>query len=174
MEVKQIIQLMAAMGKAGIKKLVIKREGCEVELEREERAPVGKFLEVQDAVEEHLLRPDFEKGRAMHVMTQEGYRPPLLPQREGASQEAAKEEGAQFFITSPMVGTLYHSPSPTDAAFVKVGDRVEKNTIVCIIEAMKVMNEVKAGASGVISEILIDNGHPVEFGTKLFRLTPVP
>jgi acetyl-CoA carboxylase biotin carboxyl carrier protein len=65
---------------------------------------------------------------------------------------------------------MYHAASPEDASFVKVGDRVDENTIVCIIEAMKVMNEVKAGMSGTIAEILSDNAHPVEFGTKLFRV----
>jgi acetyl-CoA carboxylase biotin carboxyl carrier protein len=71
-----------------------------------------------------------------------------------------------------MVGTVYYSPSPNDPPFVKAGDRVEKNTVVCIIEAMKVMNEVKSGVAGVISGPLVENGHPVEFGSKLFRITP--
>ena len=74
------------------------------------------------------------------------------------------------FITAPLVGTMYQANSPEDAAFVKVGDRVDENTVVCIIEAMKVMNEVKAGMNGTIAEILIENAHPVEFGTKLFRV----
>ena len=69
-----------------------------------------------------------------------------------------------------MVGTYYASPSPEDPFFVKIGDKVEKNTVVCIIEAMKVMNEVKAGVSGTVSQILIESGHPVEFGTKLFKI----
>ena len=70
-----------------------------------------------------------------------------------------------------MVGTFYSSPSPDDPHFVKVGDKIEKHTVVCIIEAMKVMNEVKAGVGGTVAEILIESGHPVEFGTKLFRIT---
>lgn len=71
-----------------------------------------------------------------------------------------------------MVGTFYLSPSPEDPQFVSVGDKVDKNTVMCIIEAMKVMNEVKAGISGIVEEILVDNAHPVEFGTKLFRIKP--
>jgi len=74
------------------------------------------------------------------------------------------------YVLSPMVGTFYSSPSPEATAFVKIADRVNENSIVCIIEAMKVMNEIKAGKSGVIKEILIDNGHPVEYGTKMFRV----
>ncbi|MBS0650861.1 MAG: acetyl-CoA carboxylase biotin carboxyl carrier protein, partial [Verrucomicrobia bacterium] len=62
------------------------------------------------------------------------------------------------------------APSPDDPPFIKVGDRVEENTVVCIIEAVKVMNEVKAGVSGVVAEILVDNAHPVEFGTKILRI----
>ena len=73
-------------------------------------------------------------------------------------------------ITSPMVGTFYGSPAPEDPPFVRPGEQVEKETIVCIIEAMKVMNEVKAGVKGVIAECLVENGQPIEYGTKLFRL----
>ncbi len=70
-----------------------------------------------------------------------------------------------------MVGTFYSSPSPDDPSFVKVGDSVSEGSVVCIIEAMKVMNEVKAGCAGVIAEILLKNGEPVEFGTRMFRVT---
>ncbi|MGE3715728.1 MAG: acetyl-CoA carboxylase biotin carboxyl carrier protein subunit, partial [Simkaniaceae bacterium] len=72
--------------------------------------------------------------------------------------------------TSPMVGTFYASPSPDDEALVKVGDTVTEDTVVCIIEAMKVMNEVKAGKKGTVAEVFIESAHPVEFGTKLFRI----
>lgn len=69
-----------------------------------------------------------------------------------------------------MVGTFYSSSSPDAPAFVKVGDIVNKDAVVCIIEAMKVMNEIKASSSGSIVEVLVSNGDPVEFGTKLFRI----
>lgn len=96
----------------------------------------------------------------------------FLPPKHPEGHAEKKEEKVEGkFVTSPMVGTFYTSPSPEDPTFVKVGDRVEENTVVCIIEAMKVMNEVKAGISGVVAEILVDNAHPVEFGTKLFRIT---
>jgi acetyl-CoA carboxylase biotin carboxyl carrier protein len=83
---------------------------------------------------------------------------------------AGKEVKSGKYVTAPLVGTFYAAASPDDPHFVKVGDRVEENTVVCIIEAMKVMNEVKAGISGTIAEVLVDNSHPVEFGTKLFRI----
>jgi acetyl-CoA carboxylase biotin carboxyl carrier protein len=69
-----------------------------------------------------------------------------------------------------MVGTFYSSASPGQPPFVKVGDRVEENTVICIIEAMKVLNEVKAGKKGTVAEVLIENTQPVEFGSKMFRI----
>jgi acetyl-CoA carboxylase biotin carboxyl carrier protein len=83
--------------------------------------------------------------------------------------ELEKKETGKF-ITSPMVGTFYATPSPDQPVFVEIGDNINKSTVVCIIEAMKVMNEVKATEAGVIVEILVGNGQPVEFGTKLFRI----
>lgn len=73
-------------------------------------------------------------------------------------------------IESPIVGTFYRSATPGADAFVKVGDKVEADQTVCIVEAMKVMNEIKAEKSGVIKEILVENGEPVEFGQALFVL----
>ena len=73
-------------------------------------------------------------------------------------------------IESPIVGTFYRSSTPGSDAFVKVGSKVEADQTVCIIEAMKVMNEIKAEKSGVIKEILVENGEPVEFGQPLFVL----
>ncbi len=75
-------------------------------------------------------------------------------------------------IASPMVGTFYGSPSPDAQAFVRVGQDVDENTVVCIIEAMKVMNEIKADARGTITEIVAENGKPVQFGQALFRIVP--
>ena len=73
-------------------------------------------------------------------------------------------------VDAPIVGTFYRSPSPDAPAFVKVGDTVTADTTVCIIEAMKVMNEIKAEKSGVIKEVLVENGQPVEYGQPIFVL----
>ncbi|CAF0692957.1 acetyl-CoA carboxylase biotin carboxyl carrier protein [Candidatus Methylacidithermus pantelleriae] len=73
-------------------------------------------------------------------------------------------------IRSPMVGTFYRAPSPGAPPFVEVGQEVTENTVVCIIEAMKVMNEIKAGVRGVITEVLVENGQPVDFNRPLFRV----
>jgi acetyl-CoA carboxylase biotin carboxyl carrier protein len=96
-----------------------------------------------------------------------------MPVGLGASSmtaEAPKEDVNSKYVTSPMVGTCYTSPSPEDPPFIKVGDKVDKNSVVCIIEAMKVMNEIKANVAGTVAEVLIDTGQPVEFGSKLFRI----
>jgi len=153
------------MGRTGTKRLSIKKEGFELELERQDN---GKIVDsVMEHHDEAMLRHDVSSHRASLALarSQEMLAAPLV----SASREV--EEAAGVFVTSPMVGTYYSTPSPDDPAFVKVGDRVEKHTVVCIIEAMKVMNEVKAGVSGVVAEILVENGNPVEFGTKLLRIT---
>ena len=75
-------------------------------------------------------------------------------------------------ITSPMVGTFYRSPSPDADAFVKVGDHVDEDTTVCIIEAMKVMNEIKADAKGIIQRVVADDSTPVQYGQSLFIISP--
>ncbi len=146
MDLKQIKELMTAMEKGGLKKIRIKEEkGFEVELERmPEHAPVPP--------------PSFRPEPHAHITPSAA--PPPRP---------VAEEQKGNFITSPMVGTYYAASSPDDPAFVKVGDQIEEETIVCIIEAMKVMNEVKAGVKGRVAEILVDNAHPVEFGTKIIR-----
>jgi acetyl-CoA carboxylase biotin carboxyl carrier protein len=158
MEVKQINQLMLAMGKTGIKKLVLKRDGVELELEREEKTPLRGFDAPLEGIDENPMRQEIEIHRKSATVA------------ETKPMSKLDEEKDSTYITSPMVGTIYTAPSPNDPAFIKPGDRVEKNTVVCIIEAMKVMNEVKAGISGIISEPLVENGHPVEFGTKLYRI----
>ena len=91
-----------------------------------------------------------------------------LAESTGAAPAAPEVKAVQKTIDSPIVGTFYRSPSPEAKSFVNIGDRVSPETVVCIIEAMKVMNEVKAEKSGVIKEILIENASPVEYGQPLF------
>lgn len=79
-------------------------------------------------------------------------------------------ESNVHFIKSPMVGTFYKSSSPDNPPFAKVGDKVEKTSIVCILEAMKVMNEIHAEVQGVIVEVLADNGQTIEYGQPLFKV----
>lgn len=79
---------------------------------------------------------------------------------------------AEVEIKSPMIGTFYRAPSPESAPYVEVGTEVNAETVVCIIEAMKVMNEIKAEAKGVITQVLVENAKPVEFGQPLFKIRP--
>lgn len=164
MELKQIKELMAAMGRTGTKKLSLKKEGFELQLEREENGTY-KGSDTLDLGEEPLplepqKRAQIALPKAKETDTSLAGTPP-----------AEKVETVGTFVTSPMVGTFYAAPSPEDPPFVKIGDKIEKNTVVCIIEAMKVMNEVKAGVAGTVVEVLVESGHPVEFSTKLFRIT---
>ena len=104
------------------------------------------------------------------------YAPPVPVQAAPAAAPAATTSAASApassgkEIPSPMVGTFYTSPSPESPAFVTVGQDVTPDTVVCIIEAMKVMNEIKAEVAGTIAEIAAENGQPVQFGQALFRL----
>jgi len=75
-------------------------------------------------------------------------------------------------IKSPMIGTFYRAPSPESASYIEVGAEVNPDTVVCIIEGMKVMNEIKAEAKGIITQVLVENAKPVEFGQPLFKLRP--
>ena len=101
-----------------------------------------------------------------HMMAAPAPAPAVAPAAAPAAEE--KENIELVTIDSPIVGTFYRSPSPEAESFVKVGDTVEADTVVCIVEAMKVMNEIKAEKSGVIKEILIENANPVEYGQPLF------
>lgn len=107
---------------------------------------------------------------AMPVIGYESVAAPLASQGGATGAGAAREDLAE--IKSPIVGTFYATPSPDSEDYVDVGSHVDPQTVVCIIEAMKVMNEIKAEVSGTISEILVTNGQAVEYGQVLFRVRP--
>ena len=92
---------------------------------------------------------------------------------EVTSQKETKKENL-IEMTSPMVGTFYRAPSPGAKPFVEEGDIINPGDVVCIIEAMKLMNEIKAEVKGEIVKILVENGEPVEFGQPLFLIRPLP
>jgi acetyl-CoA carboxylase biotin carboxyl carrier protein len=83
---------------------------------------------------------------------------------------AEKEEPGVAFIKAPMVGTFYRAPSPESPPYVEVNAKVTENTVVCIIEAMKIMNEIQAEVKGTVVEALVENGQPVEYGQRLFKV----
>jgi acetyl-CoA carboxylase biotin carboxyl carrier protein len=96
---------------------------------------------------------------------------PTIALAPPALVEGTTEPGT--FITSPFVGTFYEAPSPDMEAFVQVGQTVKKGQVVCIVEAMKLMNEIEAEAAGKVTEILVKNGEHVEYGQALVRLAPL-
>lgn len=136
-----------------------------------------KIKELISLMEEaNLQKLQLKSGDFEVLIERGGFAHPIIPvshsvigSEKTVSHVSEKEDTARY-IKSPMVGTFYGAPSPDQAAFVKQGDFVKEDTVVCIIEAMKVMNEVKAGVSGKIQDILVSNSRPVEFGTKLFRI----
>jgi acetyl-CoA carboxylase biotin carboxyl carrier protein len=95
-----------------------------------------------------------------------------VPKAESAAPtaESKPQEEHIALITSPMVGTFYSSPDPDASPYIKVGDHVHKETTVCIVEAMKVFNEIQAEVAGKIVAMLVDNGEPVEFGQPMFKV----
>lgn len=98
--------------------------------------------------------------------------PPETAAAAEARAQAVEAAKGHHVITSPMVGTLYRAPNPTSAPFVDIGDPVQKGQTLCIIEAMKLMNEIEADIDGTIVEIYADNAKPVEYGQKLFAILP--
>jgi len=99
---------------------------------------------------------------------------PGIPAPAGPAPTTSAAPGAvnEAEIKSPMIGTFYRTPSPESAAYVEIGSEVNPDTVVCIIEAMKVMNEIKAEVKGVITQVLVENAKPVEFGQPLFKIRP--
>jgi acetyl-CoA carboxylase biotin carboxyl carrier protein len=96
--------------------------------------------------------------------------PATAPASAPAATPAPAEETGVTYVKSPMVGTFYRAASPESKPFTDVGAKVVENTVVCIIEAMKIMNEIQAETKGTVVEILVENGQPVEYGQRLFKI----
>jgi len=95
--------------------------------------------------------------------------PPVVP----PEPQTAKSPDSLIYVKSPIVGTFYESASPGSPAFVKIGDHVTPGTVLCIIESMKLMNEIEADVAGVVETKVVQNGQPVEYGESLFGIRPV-
>jgi acetyl-CoA carboxylase biotin carboxyl carrier protein len=129
--------------------------------EGEERVRISRALQGQGAV------------MAMPAAAPVQVAAPTAPAAPAASAAAAAPAEAKVeghVVKSPMVGTFYRAPSPGAKAFVEVGDRVNAGDTLCIIEAMKLLNEIEADASGVVKEVYVENGQPVEYGEPLFLI----
>ena len=144
-EIKAIAEIVAAHDLAELK---LEREGFTLEIKRGSAAVISAPVS--------MIAPAPAPVAA----------PAAAPAPAAAAPAA--DTAKRVTIDSPLVGTLYRAPSPEAAPFVKVGDKVTPDTVVCIVEAMKVMNEIKAEKSGIIRDILVENGSAVEFGQPLF------
>jgi acetyl-CoA carboxylase biotin carboxyl carrier protein len=155
-ELRELIELLRENGLA---ELELENEGFRVRLRREsavtEAAPAAATPAPAQAAEKPAAPAPAPSGPA-HPGTQ-------------ATTAAAQDQDLHI-ISSPIVGTFYRSPSPTADAFVKIGSNVENDTVVCIIEAMKLMNEIQAEATGEVVKIYVENGQPVEYGQPLFGI----
>ena len=157
MNFKEILELIDKVAESGIGSVEVEQAGTKVRIEGKS-APAP----VQVSGENHV-----------------SYAAPAPPQTPAQMETARAEERKRVeeeteaglhIITSPIVGTYYRSPNPEAAPFINVGDRVTKGKVLCIIEAMKLMNEIESDVDGVIVTIYPQNGQPVEYGEKLFAV----
>lgn len=151
LELKEIKLIIDLMKKNDLSVFKLETEGFKIVLER---GPTGGFTMVPSA-------PSLVAPLALAL----GAAPTAAPAEPAAPKAPEGRE-----IASPMVGTFYEAASPESPAYIKIGDTVTEETVVCIIEAMKVMNEIKSETKGVVTEILAENGKPVQFGQPLFRV----
>jgi acetyl-CoA carboxylase biotin carboxyl carrier protein len=134
-----------------------------------------KFLErtsieeIEIETEEIKLRVKFAGRKVKEVPVQET----IVRKIEVEKEEVVKPAEDYYVVESPIVGTFYRAPAPGAEPFVKEGDYVEKGQTLCIIEALKVMNEIESEVSGVVRKVLVENGQPVEYGQPLFHIEKV-
>jgi acetyl-CoA carboxylase biotin carboxyl carrier protein len=156
LDLKEIKELIALIRKNDLSEFSLEQEGFKITLKRG-----GEFQQV-------ITAPAFAPAPAPALM---GVAPATAPAAAlNASAASSGGNSGDRDLPSPMVGTFYSAASPESSPFVTVGQQVTPETTICIIEAMKVMNEIKAETSGVITEILAENGKPVQYGQALFRI----
>src|SRR6476646_3999316 len=155
----ELRELIALLHDNGLAELELERDNFRVRLRRE-----GAFVSAPYHVESAPLHSNRSASSTASATTSS-------PVHPGAQAEtAASEDQDLHIIPSPIVGTFYRSASPTADPFVKIGSNVEPESVVCIIEAMKLMNEIQAEISGEVAKIYVENGQPVEYGQPLFGI----
>jgi acetyl-CoA carboxylase biotin carboxyl carrier protein len=152
-DIKEIRSLIDLMKKNGVAVFKMEKEGFKITLKTAGAPGSPQYISTQPLVQ----------------WNEPAAQPLAIAEAAPAAPVAAPASGG-IEVKSPMVGTFYGSPSPESPAFISVGQEITPDTVVCIIEAMKVMNEVKAEVSGTVTEICAENGKPVQFGQALFRL----
>jgi len=159
----ELRELITLLRENGLVELELENEGFRVRLRRE--AAVTEPAPIAAPSPAPAPAPAPEKPAAAPA--------PGGPTHPGTqATTAASQDQDLHIIPSPIVGTFYRSPSPSADPFVKIGSSVESETVVCIIEAMKLMNEIQAETSGEVAKIYVENGQPVEYGQPLFGIKP--
>jgi acetyl-CoA carboxylase biotin carboxyl carrier protein len=153
----EILELIDKVAERGIHSVEIEQAGTKVKIEGKSSQPSQVF---------HVSEMKSESA-PVAVASMSSSSPELTKAEEKAKEDEASDAGLHI-ITSPIVGTFYRSPSPESGMFVNVGDRITKGKVLCIVEAMKLMNEIESDIDGVIAKIYPQNGQPVEYGEKLF------
>jgi acetyl-CoA carboxylase biotin carboxyl carrier protein len=158
-DLQEIERLLAFMEQHGLEEFEYERDSFRVRLKKP--SAVLPFVEQLASPQ---AAPSVASGRA-------GAPGASLP---GSGEPAAEAQRAEdlHVIKSPIVGTFYSAPTPEAASFVRLGDRVEAGQVLCIIEAMKLMNEIEADMSGELAKIFVENAQPVEYGEPLFAIRP--
>ena len=158
MDLKDIKAIIDLMKKNSVSEFELEKEDFKIRLKR---GPNGTVAPV-----------NYEDAPVLTYVTPTGAIPVAAGPAAPQAAPPAPAVTAELEIKSPMIGTFYRAPSPESASYVEVGTEVNADTVVCIIEAMKVMNEIKAEAKGVITQVMVENAKPVEFGQPLFKLRP--
>src|SRR2546423_10051542 len=159
MDLKEVKELIELVSEKGFAEFEIEHEGFRLHISRSKEPPV-----IQAAPTPVILSAPLPVATEAVAPAA----PPPVPAPPSAKATPAVADAALHVIKSPIVGTFYRASSPQVKPFVNVGDRVEADQVVCIIEAMKLMNEIQAEVGGVIVEIYVKNGQAVEYGEPLF------
>ncbi len=159
MDAKELRELIEIISRSNFSEFELEREGFKLKLVRGNTAPFAAPRMPQAPVAE-AAPPD--AAPVVEAMTVEQPAPAGAPANSGLVQ-----------MDSPIVGTFFRAPGPEKPAFVETGDRVKKGQVVCIIEAMKLMNEIESEIDAEVVEIVAVNGQPVEYGEALFKLRPL-
>ena len=161
----ELRELVTLMRENGLAELELEREDFRVRLRRDSPGPTAPPLHFELA-----SQPSANLSTPVPAPTPAPA--PTAPAPPDTQATAASTDHDVHVITSPIVGTFYRTPSPSADPFVKIGSNVEPETVVCIIEAMKLMNEIQAETTGEVVKIYPENGQPVEYGEPLFGIKP--
>ncbi len=169
LDLSELRELLTALNQTDIAELILKSEDFELTVRRESRSGSGSTDLSASGSREMLAAPPIVTPLTPADLS----RGPAVPNgAPGQSAPPPNSDRRLVDILSPMVGTFYSAPAPDEAPFVTVGDRIRSGQTVCIIEAMKLLNEIEAEVSGEIVEILVQNSQPVEYGQPLMRVNP--